>query len=996
MRQLHPPLKEDLVPLMKLCESLKDNEKALKQALWNSPDAEAVQQLRAALAILLHDLGVAFKPANAGQASAAGKLELEQVRKLCQALAVCVPNRGGSLIDARNEQLRHSVQGLVDQLLARAAKLGLEHDISQTLDILNLISRGLEQRLLQPGEHVSACLERSIELIAIWTGGDQNNGLLTLHNIGRCARQLSTVIRHAALCKPAPEGKPPSAATANLLNAIGNLCSDAIQDKLAQSAQRVVPLQNISTLLKDALDHKLISADDAALRPSLERVAALIGGLGGDLLLPLEKHAQPGSASRDCRPLVTFCNFTRELAERLSIRGGKFLAPPVSLQQACEKLIACINCTAFDHAKISAVQMANLISFAKLVDKLISWNPDKQTDASAEKFTQALRDAVTRLSDRLLKSAPALYAEQSQLVALLSGISHLGKHGMIRLSDELSQFCAGLLQQALRIEAGDWSERAKETLRPALYPLAERQIAPPAAVAAVLAGLDRQTAPTSTASLAATSPAPDDDWQQPKKTVKAGMPAAEVHSSPRLMVKPAAPKEPASSKQVLAAKKSKAKPTSRPAAGKPNRSKQHSAPVGPAQAIAAGDGDALTGLLRAQPQFDVTQVLEQALHLAEMPGSRELKALDTFFTQAEVLRPDTARAEIVSYFTGHPPQTAGLQTLLQSRGYLESPPELGALKNFDGMLNFLRTASDEALRRSAALPEFGRLLLQKDGARDTLLHKLVELGDARAIGRLLARPEAATLALTKNKSGHIPLHAAIARRQIAIASELLSHASAGDQALTPDADGCVPVMRAIEQNDDATLERLLALGNADKQALAVDRRNASALNFAATNENTFAAAKLLAMPSMLAQTSATDEVGDTAYARAARFGSTQVLGLLLTQAHAAQQLIRVNRDGYNVIQLAVIHGRAGMVRALLATPWAAALATAVARNGGNALTRAVETGSTEIVEQLLATPWASTLLQGPGASWESLRDRAANDGKMVIVQALDRFIGIQT
>jgi ankyrin repeat protein len=1000
IHQLKPPLKQDFAPLMMLCESLKANEGILKQVLREFPDAEPVHQLRAAIAVLLRDLDHALTPMDAALPSAADKLNLEQIRKLCHALAVCVPSRGTSLIDTGPTGRCDEVQRITNHLLKRATVLTREEpaqEIGEALDRMNWVSRGLAKGLLTASTEVVDFMTNAIGLIAAWTGGDHSRGTVSKHNFGRCARQLSTIMKHTGLCESPKESGKSSAAVIQLGVAINKLCSLSVVECLAQAPQDVVSLQNLCTMIKDALDHKQIAANDTKLLPALERLTTTMAEFDTDQLLPLDMATgQPSSPTRDCRPLVTFANFIREVAESRLLRHGVITLELPALELASAKLLTLITLPAFGQSQPNAVQLSNLISFVKICHKLSVLRPQRAAAAS----TTLMSTNGKVLVRMMLKLTPDSYAAPGQQAGILAGLAYLGQQGLADQSDALKKFCAALLTQIEAERSEKWDDWSRGMLQSALQQLVEARLSTQARTSEVLAAVQPQVQITHTRA-ANNLPAPDkvDGWQQPKKSAKPLQPDALLHSAPAMVVKQTVRQQPVARQSADKHSSTKVKPAQQQKPGKPQKAKQQTSkkqqrPSCVAEAIANGDATSVKSLL--VPPFDIRLILQQSLAAVEWVDDAVLQAFDTLFTQAEALQPDTARKTITACFAQQPAPFEGLHALLKRRGYVASPPDLAPLREFSGMLNFLGTASDEDFERHAALPEFGRLLLNKSESRDTFLHKAIERNDRLALQRLLGIPGAKDLPLARNKAGQTPLHAAIIGKLPQMAAILLSHPSQLEQAITPDTEGCVPLMRAIEAYDNATVDRLLSLDNAAQQAKAVDKRNAAALNFAATNDNVFAAGRLLALPSAQIQTLATDEAGDTPLARSARFGSTNVLRLLLAQTNASEQIRRTNRDGYNALHLAVMHGRMATVRELLSTAWAESMASASGRASGNALMLAAETGRAEAVQALLSMPWSSLLMKRSGADGNIARELASKGGHASIVEMLDRFAAAST
>jgi hypothetical protein len=191
--------------------------------------------------------------------------------------------------------------------------------------------------LLQPSAILDLCFEKSLVLIQQRTGGEQCRQLLSGHNLGRCAVQLSTILKHTTLDLSAAGPEAPTVQTntngRRLQQCVLNLCSSPVLDRLAARPVGAVSPVNVCNTVKDAIDRRLLADTEPALLPALDRLINVIAGLpDGDLI----------GVDEDCRALSNFSNFLRTVVEGRLRQAPVFQAGLPMLESAACRLMDCV------------------------------------------------------------------------------------------------------------------------------------------------------------------------------------------------------------------------------------------------------------------------------------------------------------------------------------------------------------------------------------------------------------------------------------------------------------------------------------------------------------------------------------------------------------------------------------------------------------------------------------------------------------------------------
>ncbi|MFN5099271.1 MAG: ankyrin repeat domain-containing protein, partial [Burkholderiaceae bacterium] len=493
--QLQPPLSSKLTGILNLFNSLKDSEGLLRTLLRDYPQQQDVIRLQSKLTSFVHHFGHALQTTNTHQQIPLNSLQHDDLQACFQGLSACLPV-GCTPLFSRPAHLQAQqplpLQTLIDRLLNRALAVGLPDSVQangELFDLLNTISRALKAEVLRPEETLCSLFRQSLLLMHDWLGGDQCQRLLSDHNLGRCAVQIATAIRQiplnwqSALHDCGIEEK--AQATAQGINTWGQLlqscvlrlCAEPVLQRLASSTPHgndTISLLNVCNTVKDALDHRLLAPNDAALLPALNRLVMTIGQLPRTKLL---------GDHQDCRPLANFSNFLRALGESCLQHDALSAALP-GLNSACATLVDCIASEDFASTYPDPQALSNLCSFLKFCDKqrgssqttnqttstaTTSTATTSRTDRATPQLTErSLRYAADTLLACLLERDAADFHHTDTLGGLISGLAYLSSRQLFVPSPELNAFVRALLLQIGKHKPSDWTDKSKTTLLPAL------------------------------------------------------------------------------------------------------------------------------------------------------------------------------------------------------------------------------------------------------------------------------------------------------------------------------------------------------------------------------------------------------------------------------------------------------------------------------------------------------------------------------------------------
>ena len=470
--------------LVAVFQTLKDGETGIWHSLLHHPDHAAVTRCKASLHRMLGQFAAALQASSGAGITGQASLDLAQIQTICQGLAVCVPSSGSLLVRGDDDSC-DALQGLTHGLLSQAMTLGLV-DVARAngelLDVLNWLSRGLKADLLTADILLKQCFEHSIVPILDWTSGNQSGGVLTDHNLGRCAVQISTILRFTGIDFAAPyrpgvadafETDRQSLKTAltngqQLQRCVLQLCAPAVLNRFAHASADTIALLNISNLVKYAIEKHLIAAHDPLLVPPLARLVEIVGTLPDKALV--------GSRA-DCRPLANFSNLLRLVHEQNALGQGAIADPFPGLDRACARLVECITSVAFENSYPGSQALSNLISFVKLCDKKLAHHlaalSAVTTTAAATTTSsstvpplgqEVLRDAAACLIDGVLWYGPQWYSGAPALTGLLAGLVYLCRRNLVAITPELSALIKGLLSRVGKIHAGAWKPQDSKTM----------------------------------------------------------------------------------------------------------------------------------------------------------------------------------------------------------------------------------------------------------------------------------------------------------------------------------------------------------------------------------------------------------------------------------------------------------------------------------------------------------------------------------------------------
>ena len=493
---ISPPYTGQVDALVALFKTLKDGEGAIWHSLKHYPDHPAVARCKGALHRLLdHFAAMLQASSNSAKAGEPG-LDPAQIQTICQGLAVCVPS-SGSLLLRDDDKSCETLQRLTNSLLAQAMASGLI-DVARAngelLDVLNWLSRGLKAGPLVADTSIRQCFEHALVPIHDWTGVKQSRGVLTDHNLGRCAVQISTIlcftgIDFAAPFRPGATGESDMSMQSQkalvtngqqLQRCVLQLCAPAVLERLARTPADVIALVNTSNMVKYAIEKNLIAVNEPLLLPAVAKLVEIIGTLPDAELIG--KRA-------DCRPLANFSNLLRLLQEHRELRQEPTPEPCPGLDLSCYRLVECANSNAFEKSSQDSQALSNLISFIKLCDKKIERRTaavDAATSTASTATTSStaapllgqdmLHKAASRQVAGVLRYGAVAYSGPLALTGLLSGLLYLYRRNLVTRTPELALLIKGLLARVGQTAASAWKARDRKTMLPVLKALLQFDI----------------------------------------------------------------------------------------------------------------------------------------------------------------------------------------------------------------------------------------------------------------------------------------------------------------------------------------------------------------------------------------------------------------------------------------------------------------------------------------------------------------------------------------
>lgn len=1054
LNQIESPLDNQLDAIVHFFDSLKKSERDLKRILSTYPTPPALKQLQGRLSVFLVDFNIALQLQTSRPQLGPMHFTHEQIQTVCQGLAVCAPPTRGLLFNKQHATFT-ALQGLTDTLLTRAMALGLPEALQangEVLDILNWLSRGLKAGVLAASEPIDRCFEKSLVLIADWTGGDQCHQLLTDHNLGRCAVQLATLINHTRidLLAPSPndlrneESPTTKEAPTNgelLQNSILNLCSPAVLKRLIAAPVDTVSLLNVCNTVKDAIDKKVLAAHDPLLLPALEQLVKAISGLPESELIGTDS---------DCRPLANFSNFLRELAEHEVNHKQVFQAALSMLDPACKKLIDCINSDAFKDAYPDSQALSNLISFVKLCDKRLALKNDTSTASatttSSTTYTRSpeqseLIHAGTRLTAGVVEYGASYFSHPAALSGLLAGLAYLWQRNLVPLTPAMRALTLDLLNQIAHTKNGTWNVQSKKVVLPALRGLLQLEVITyetdaaqsalrhllPASVsrtglitlkhisnenkrlgaieevvtALPMAVHAEATNRVTTATAATTTTATTTATIKSTSSTKIPPGLTTIQTTPPLVTNLNS-KSKRKDSSLLGSHASSSRSTSNSMAAKPFQEPKKTARH-TAKAFNHSPPIVINRTPTVQELVNKEREKNEALKKAEEKKSAEKRARE---------KNQPAKKQAI-------PARAG-----------KSAPAKGQNMLGQAILNGQANLVTQQFRQQPTWSdkEIVAVLDAVMGGIELIDTGIIEALDVFITAVKAARNEAGTVVLTdyfkKNPPGYAGVQALLVNQnllavkvepknnedfklkinrpktpeQLLALLDSLTETDWNNHEITESLSKRLDLLPAMgeflfnyssaTENRIQTIAKLLQLPIGEKLALKKDEYGHNLLQTAIKIDKLDVAGILLGIPSAAVQAAAVDKYGMNALMHAAHSGNTDIVERLLAMPSAAAQVAVASKDGWNALMLAAEKGYIHTVKHLLAMPSAAAQAAAANNEGMNALMLAAHEDRAGVVELLLSMPSADAQAAAANKNGVNALMLAAQQGRTDIVERL--------
>ena len=509
LRELRPPLASKFDAILILFQTLKNDEPVMATLLRYYRRHPDVIRLSDQLSTFVEHFGDALKSANVHYRIDPGSLQFEHLQTCFDGLGVCVPNKRGALLSKPPGTNCHaSLQRVTDLLLTQATGQGLPDAMDtndQVFGILNAVSRLMKAGVIHCSDAVTHVFAEAMPLFHDWLGGNQQQQVLTTHNLGRCAVQIDTALKlvrrnwQTPLDSRPDTPKGPATWGQLLQSCVLKLCAEPVLRRLAGTTGTTgtpgtpgdtVALLNVCNTVKTALEQRLLSLTDPALQPALGRLIDTIGRVPAD---PLMGRANDG------RPLANFSNFLRTLGELQALQSVQ-TAPLPGLASACASLVQAINDEAFHDLHPDPQVLTNLVSFIKFCDKHASTQSSSSATSSTATTTNTSTTSTTSTTtastttasssrtDRItpVLSTPLLQQATEQVMmfllettadelrepetigGLLSGLDYLWRRKLVAPSPQIKALAVTLLQQLGQHKAATWNDQRKATLLPAL------------------------------------------------------------------------------------------------------------------------------------------------------------------------------------------------------------------------------------------------------------------------------------------------------------------------------------------------------------------------------------------------------------------------------------------------------------------------------------------------------------------------------------------------
>lgn len=952
--QLTWPLTHRLADILTLFGSLKGLEHTLTNLLHQHSGHPKVHSLSEKLSHFIDRFVQALDSIDATTRIDLSELSNEHIQTCCQGLAACAPASAAALWHTRRD--KQQVQHLTDRLLQQAITNGLPDAVQangEVLCILNWASRGLKSGVLMASPTVTELFQKALPLIAAWTSGDQSRQLLSTHNLGRCAVQVTTLINHIGLDWNAKLSSVPSnqETLGDLLQrCILNLCSEAVLKRLMGAPIDAVPLLNVCNLVKDALAKHRLSAHNPSLLPSLASLVSAVGKIPHQALI---------SAHSDCRILSNLANFVRTLCEYRSGREVVIAHALPGLTAACDHLIACINSEEFLDAMPGDQALSNLISFIKLCDKHLerpgtapasTASPATTTRVSTDPgIPAASRSQLIMAAQRLVEGLTArgtshtASVKAEALSGLLAGLAYLWQRNLVPRSPELQAYVSRLLAQTSQLPLAAWQDKSRAVLMPTLLSMFSSGLTSETAVQGLLATLlpartpgqpiilddlraamkqlgavEEMIDPLPPLPICVTSPAPTSAPAGPRiipgltpirstpvsgglSTSPLGMPSSSNIPGSVTAAKADMP-DWQEARHVARAQGDKAQLSHTLPAVIPNGLRRKKGP--PPKTTPEKNGAIFTPVSNDKEKTDPNKKNGKTTGAPNeknkpAPASKPAQTLEAAILAGDSSQVDKLMKQGPAWTSERISQILGA---VQADMPFYEDDLIGALDRF-------LTAAVGQL----SIVERCSLIAKLAGPKAPALEKLLNRH------RLIRLPDNDRSPLKKDKLGATPLVRAVVSKDKAMIAQLLAHSSAPEQAeMTFDTD-MNTLMFITKRNDVETAAALLTLPNADAQMAARSSTGLTALMYAAAHGSLeFVRVLLASRPAGDMQTVATGPTGANALMVAAGAGKDAIVAELLAYESTVEtQLRTMLATGPNALMMAMLGRHESTVRLLL-------------------------------------------------------------------------------
>lgn len=965
---IKPPLGQQLGAIVAVFATLKKNENDIKNLLRYYPNAPELAHCKNSLSRLISHFHTAFAASGPSTRLDPQSLTNVQIQIICQGLAVCAPSTSGLLFETEKITVS-ALQSLTEALLTSAMAQGLPDAVQangELLDILNWVSRGLKAELLTATDPINRCFEKSLVLLEEWTAGDQCYQLLTDHNLGRCAVQLSTIINFTKIDLLGSEAaslqdlessaekkvKTDNEGTAGheptngerLQSSILNLCSPAVLNRLLAKPVDTVSLLNVCNAVKDAINQRVLAVHDPLLLPALDQLVKAIAGLSEYELIGKEW---------DCRPLANFSNFLRGLAEDEVNQQPVFQTVLTMFDLACKNMISCINGDMFKEAYPDSQALSNLISFVKICDKrlqqrsVIASTTAATTTATSTSNNHSAIDqaelisAGTRLIAGVLVYEARAFSKAHAISGLLAGLAYLWQRNLVLVTPAMKVLVHDLLDQIKQTRARAWQDKSKKVVLPALRDLLQlgviedEGVAQAALVRLMPASIGR------TGRITLKHITNENKRLGAIDDVVIPLPIA-LHVAIVAIVKPAKSATPTMTTTSLAS-------------GAPTKAIPGLTLIQPAPPVFTKLPSKLNSTasvkLSSKPEWQNARKTAKPIPLESAHNSPSVSI------RAKALPSSKPAAKPIS--KEKPQQT---QKQADSPSVKHKTAKVHATPDRQGKVapHHTHTALSRAIlagQATAVVQQFGKKPTWSEkeivAVLDTVMGGL-DLIDTEIIKALRVfftavkdpRQEAGTSVLTNYFNNHPTSFAGL---QALLVEQNLVKVKIDLETLG--ADEALDYLDALTENEwknkqeTAKVSKLLDKRMAAGQSLMI---------VAANNNRPEIIGRLLQLPigEKLALTATAE--GLTPLICAAEKGHAIIVDLLLAHESAEAQATAVNKDQWNALMFASENGRADIVKLLLAHDSAEVQATAVNLQNNNALMIAAKNGHADIVELLLA------------------------------------------